>query len=66
MRRKPFFRLVAASALIGATALSPAAFAQDAKSSDKPRPGNIAAEPNKVRGDELNELQRLAVERGLA
>jgi squalene cyclase len=52
-----------AGALAATTALSPVAFAQDAAGADK---GTLAAEPNKVRGDELNDKQKLAVERGLA
>ena len=46
--------------LIPALLVAPAARAQD------PTPANIAERPNQVRGDELNDAQRRAVERGLA
>jgi hypothetical protein len=44
-------------ALTGALAVPPAAPAQD---------GKIAAQPNKVRGDEINDRQRAVVDKGLA
>ena len=64
MRRNTIARWVS-GAVIGATIVTPA-LAQNADKAAAPRPGGIAAEPNKVRGDELNERQKLAVERGLA
>jgi len=56
-------RWLAAGAVIATTALPPVAFAQDA-GADKA--GGLAAEPNKGRGDELNDRHKLPVERGLA
>jgi len=42
----------------------PAAFAQEKEKSTLP--GGIAAQPNKVRGDEITPQQKLAVQKGLA
>src|SRR5688572_22559345 len=53
-------RRLLAVTLSGVLALPPAALAQE-----KPAP-RIAAEPNKVRGDEINDRQKAAVEKGLA
>lgn len=54
-----------AVALAGAVILSPAAYAQQA--GGKPAgDSTLSATPNAVRGDELNERQKAAVERGLA
>ena len=67
MRRNTPAKWIATGALVAATSLCPIARAQEAQpAGDKARPGGIAAEPNKVRGDELNDRQKLAVERGLA
>ena len=67
MRCPKFRRLLGTSVLVAATTLTPVALAQNAQPAGaKARPDGIAAEPNKVRGDELNDRQKLAVERGLA
>jgi hypothetical protein len=66
-------RALRAAAMVAlcATMLAPPPLpvaAQDAPpaAGDVPLPGGIAAQPNKVRGDEITDEQRLAVERGLA
>jgi prenyltransferase beta subunit len=58
-------RAAVAGALCGAFALAPSALAQQA--GGKPAADStLSATPNAVRGDELNERQKVAVERGLA
>jgi hypothetical protein len=56
-----------AAALLGAALLAPVAQADDAApDAGSAKPEGLAAEPNKVRGDELTPRQQQAVERGLA
>lgn len=57
-RSRPFCKRLLAVAL-AATLVTPAY-------SQPPEKGGIAAEPNKVRGDELTDAQRRCVEKGLA
>src|SRR4051812_25865118 len=58
-------RAAVAGALCGAFTVAPGAMAQQA--GGKPAADStLAATPNAVRGDELNERQKVAVERGLA
>ncbi len=51
--------------LSAAIGFAPLALAQEAGKA-KPRADGLAEQPNAVRGDELNERQKAAVERGLA
>lgn len=54
------------AAILSAALVAAPALAQDARAA-KPAPDStLSANPNAVRGDELNERQKLAVERGLA
>jgi hypothetical protein len=65
MKPASLSRTVAAAGLALSFALPQGALAQEAGSA-KPRAEGLAAQPNIVRGDELNERQKAAVERGLA
>jgi prenyltransferase beta subunit len=77
-RRGSAGRALVTFALCGALAAPPALLAQDAAGAPAPAPAagkekqpavlpnGLAAQPNAVRGDEINDQQRQAVERGLA
>src|SRR5690348_9844363 len=62
---RSFLRRAAAIGVAAATAGAPAAYAQQA--GGKPAADStLSATPNAVRGDELNERQKVSVERGLS
>lgn len=70
-RRAAVLRAAVTFALCGAFVAPPALLAQDAPPGKAPAagaelPGGIAAQPNAVRGDEITDEQRQAVEKGLA
>jgi len=64
--RQPSFLKTFAATLLAGVVAAPPALAQESGGGATARPGGIAETPNLVRGDELNERQKAAVERGLA